>query len=904
MKRIKRVVITGLGVVAPTGIGKEAFWAACIAGRSGIRTITRFDASQLPTRIAGEVPDFDPSLLSLTSGEVQLLDRGTQFALAAAHLAIEDSGLLPTLQETQRERTGVFMGAAMSPGDEGEKMWIHFTGKGAHPPRLDNDAIDNAQSSATLLLSFAPANVIATRFSLHGPCAVFATGCSAGSDAIGQAYWAISQGQADTMLAGGSDSAINASGINVFSVMKALSTRNDAPEQASRPYDGQRDGFVMAEGAGVLVLEEREAALARHAHIYAEIIGFVSNTNAYHMTALPEDGQPLQALLRQAIEETGIEPERIGYINSHGSSTLFNERAETSAYKAVFGAQAYAIPISATKSMIGHTQGAASAIETIVTALALDHQHIPPTINQHYPDPHCDLDYVPNVARRATFDIALTHSSGFGGVNSALVLARASYPSSPPSVGAGDVEGLGGDACVARAGEHDTPAGEYDLSAGDTEITLRATQASPPNPTPPPPLRTTTQPPRRVVVTGLGIIAPNGNGKEAFWHAISNGVSGIEPVRRFSPLELPVQVAGEASDFEVERYLERKLANRTDRMTHLALAAAQEAIADARLIIEQEQPQRVGVVVANTMGGLDYVIHQIEALHVRGPRAMSAYTAIAWLQVANAGQIALRYGLQGYCKAPVNDLVGGLDALGIAYRAIQRGAADVIIGGGCEALLHPCMLLVLAQSGICAPGNDPRAYRPFDRRASGLILAEGAGICIMEEYEHAIRRGAPIYGELVGYAQTNDAHSLHVSPVNGSRYARAISSAMKEAGLSVADIGYFSLDGRATRDADAAEADALYRAFGPDLDTLPVSVPRSMLGHSFAAAGAIDTVTALLSLRHGAIPPTINCEQLDPHHRLRPIREPGTPLPSQAILLGGRSLNGSNSVLAIKKVEI
>ncbi|HEU0002752.1 MAG TPA: beta-ketoacyl-[acyl-carrier-protein] synthase family protein, partial [Ktedonobacteraceae bacterium] len=437
MKRFRRVVITGLGVVAPTGIGKEAFWSACLAGRSGIRHITRFDASQLLTRIAGEVPDFDPLPLGLTPAEIQILDRGTQFALSAANLAVEDSGLLATLDADQRERMGVFMGAAMCAGDEGEKMWIRFTDKGKHLPRLDSDrdAAYHVQSSSTLLLSFALANVIATHHSLHGPCAVFATGCSAGADAIGQAYWAIQEGYADKMLAGGSDSAITATGINVFSVMKALSTRNDAPEQASRPYDGQRDGFVMAEGAGVLVLEEREAALARHAHIYAEITGFVSNSNAYHMTALPEDGQPLQALLRQAMQETGIEPRHIGYINSHGSSTLFNERAETAAYKAVFGEHAYAIPISATKSMIGHTQGAASAIETLVTALALDRQHIPPTINQHHPDPQCDLDYVPNVARRASFDIAIAHSSGFGGVNSALVLARNVYD------GAGDHKG-------------------------------------------------------------------------------------------------------------------------------------------------------------------------------------------------------------------------------------------------------------------------------------------------------------------------------------------------------------------------------------------------------------------------------------------------------------------------------
>lgn len=226
------------------------------------------------------------------------------------------------------------------------------------------------------------------------------------------------------MLAGGSDSAITPMGINVFCVMKALSTRNDEPERASRPYYRDRDGFVMAEGAGVLLLEERELARARGAHIYAELIAFASNSNAYHMTALPENGEPLKQLLRQALDEASITPEQLGYINSHGSSTPYNEPIETAAYKATFGERAYHIPISATKSMIGHTQGAASAIEALLTALVLEQQVIPPTINQEQADPRCDLDYVPNVARRAAVDVALTHASGFGGVNNALVLAR------------------------------------------------------------------------------------------------------------------------------------------------------------------------------------------------------------------------------------------------------------------------------------------------------------------------------------------------------------------------------------------------------------------------------------------------------------------------------------------------
>jgi 3-oxoacyl-(acyl-carrier-protein) synthase len=842
--RIRRVVITGLGVIAPNGTGKDAFWQACISGRSGIGPITSFDASFLSTRIAGEVSVFDPLEFGLSSEEAATLDRGTSFALAAAHLALADGNLLYALDDSARESMGVYIGTAMPSVEEGEKIWMRLTSRGQHPPR-EVDARDIR--SDALIMSYTPGSAIAAHYGLHGPCASFATGCSAGADAIGQACWAIQESRAGRMLAGGSDSSINASGINVFSVMKALSVRNNAPEQASRPYDAGRDGFVMAEGAGVLLLEEREAALARGAHIYAEIIAFVSNSNAYHMTALPEDGLPLQSLLRQAMQEAGIAPRQLGYINSHGSSTPANERAETAAYKAVFGALARSIPISATKSMIGHTQGAASAIETIVTALALDRQLLPPTINQSASDPDCDLDYIPNHARPSQVEVALTHSSGFGGVNTALVLAKTSV--------------------LSRRGN------------------------------------TISHPSRRVVVTGLGVVAPNGTGKAAFWQATSRGISGIQPIRRFPTHDLPIQVAGEIKDFQVEDYIDRKLANRTDRMTHLALAAVDEAILDASLSLQEEAPHRVGAVIANTFGGVEYVVEQIQAMYARGARAMSAYAAIAWLQVANAGQVSLRYGLQGYCKVPINDTSGGLDALGIACRAIQRGAADVLIAGGCEAPLHPFVLLTLARSGLLALGSDPSAYRPFDCRACGLILAEGAGICILEEYDHALRRGAHIYGEIVGYDQTNDACTLHAPTIDGARYAQAISRAMQQGGLQASDIGYVSLDGRALPAADLAEADALARVFGSHLDTLPVSVPRTMLGHSFAAAGAIDTITALLALEYGVIPPTINSTQLSPLsplHRLSLVREPRRGAISSA-LIAGRSLSGVNSALALSR---
>ncbi len=405
---------------------------------------------------------------------------------------------------------------------------------------------------------------------------------------------------------------------------------------------------------------------------------------------------------------------------------------------------------------------------------------------------------------------------------------------------------------------------------------------------------------RRVVITGLGVVASNGIGKEAFWQATRQGTCGTTPLG-----ESPAWVAGSVTNFVAEEYADRKLVNRSDRMTHFALAAIQEALFDARIEMAQEQPQRVGAVIANTMGGVDYVLKQLHTLYTRGPRFVSAYTAIAWLNVANIGQAAIRYGIQGYCKTPVNDTAGGLNALGMAYHAIQRGAADVIFTGGCEAFLHPIVLHVMAQQGICTTSADPHAYRPFDRRAAGLILAEGAGICILESYEHAIRRNAPIYGEIVGYGQSNDAHGLLAPSSNGSYYARAIEAALYEGQIQPEDIAYFSLDGRAIPSADLGEVQALRQIFGPPLSQLPVSVPRTMTGHSYAASGAIDAITALLALKHRFIPPTLHCEDLDPQYELNLIRHEAHPFSSQAntVVLGARGIGGINVVLALKKVD-
>ena len=408
---------------------------------------------------------------------------------------------------------------------------------------------------------------------------------------------------------------------------------------------------------------------------------------------------------------------------------------------------------------------------------------------------------------------------------------------------------------------------------------------------------------RRAIITGLGVVAANGIGTEAFWDATSLGISGIRPISRFSTADMLMSVAGEVSDFVIGDYIERKLANRTDRSTQYALAAVQEAVQDAALVFADENRQRVGAVIASTLGGMEYVLQQFQALYMRGLRAMSAYTTIAWLQVANVGQASIHYGIQGYCKTPTHDAVGGLDAIGLAYRAIRRGVADVIIAGGCEDLLEPTVLLTFAHTGDCVLGDDPNAYRPFDRRAAGLILGEGAGICILEDYEHARQRGAPIYGEIVGFGQTNDAHGLRAPSSDGRHYARAIRLAMQEGEVDPRDIAYFSLDGRAFPASDDGEGEALQLVFGENLEQLPVTVPRTMLGHSYGAAGTIDAITALLALRHGLIPPTINCEQLNPDYRLNLVQKEARTLVGSTVLLGGRGVGGANVVLAIKKVE-
>jgi len=406
------VAVTGIGLVTPLGVGRAVNWERLIQGRSGIGPITRFDTTKFATRIAGECREFDP-LAFIDKKEVRKMDRFIQLGLAAAQLAVDDAAI--PLELLAGERCGVHVGSGIGGIGSIEEWHSVLLEKGpdrVSPFFLISTIINEA------------AGQISIRFRAKGPNMASVTACASSTHAVGDSARIIARGDADIMITGGAEAPITPLGTAGFSAMRALSERNDEPERASRPFDAKRDGFVMAEGAGILILEEMEAALRRKAVIYAEVVGYGMTGDAYHVTAPAIDGDGAIRAMRAALQDAGVDPSEVAYINAHGTSTPFNDKIETTAIKAVFGEHASKIGVNSTKSMTGHLLGATGAVEAGYTALCLHHQIMPPTINYENPDPECDLDYVPNKARPADVQYGLSNSFGFGGTNGSLLLKR------------------------------------------------------------------------------------------------------------------------------------------------------------------------------------------------------------------------------------------------------------------------------------------------------------------------------------------------------------------------------------------------------------------------------------------------------------------------------------------------
>ncbi|MGQ9832344.1 MAG: beta-ketoacyl-ACP synthase II [Candidatus Villigracilaceae bacterium] len=408
----KRVVVTGLGCVSPLGHSPEETWQALIAGKSGIGPITRFDASRHKTKFAAEVKGFDAAAL-FGPREARRMDRVTQFVLASALQAVQSSGL--DLAAENRDRIGVLIGSGIGGiGTILEQVEVLRT---RGPERVSPFLVP-------MMIADASAGIIAIHLGLRGPNLAISTACATGSNAIGEATEIIRRGSADVMLAGASEASIVDVVMAGLNVMTALSTRNDDPQRASRPFDRDRDGFVMGEGAAVLLLESLDHALARRAPVLAEVSGYGTCDDAYHISAPAENGAGAALCMQLALEDAGLRPDEIGYLNAHGTSTLLNDKAETAAIKTVFGKQAYSLPISSTKSMTGHLLGASGALEAMICVQVLQHNLLPPTMNYTTPDPDCDLDYVPNAPRRAQPRHVMSNSFGFGGHNAVLIFSR------------------------------------------------------------------------------------------------------------------------------------------------------------------------------------------------------------------------------------------------------------------------------------------------------------------------------------------------------------------------------------------------------------------------------------------------------------------------------------------------
>ena len=408
-----RVVITGLGAVTPIGIGKDEFWKGLLEGKNGIEKITRFDASEYGAQIAGEVKDFDPAAF-IDKKEAKRMDRYAQFAVAASKLAIEDAGL--ELEKENCDRIGTYIGAGIGGIETMHSQYEKLFAKG--PSRISPFFIP-------MMIANLATGHVAIQFGLHGPSECVVTACATGTNCIGDAFRVIQRGDADAMLAGGTEACISPAAVAGFAAMKALCMdHNDDPAHASRPFDKNRSGFVMGEGAGVVMLESLEHAKARGAHIYAEVVGYGANSDAYHMTSPAPHGTYQAKCMQLALDDAGMKASEVDYVNAHGTSTHLNDEGESEAIKAVWGEAAKDVSVSSIKSMTGHLLGAAGGVEAIATALTVENDMMPPTVNYETPDEGLDLDYVPNQAKAKTVRAAMSNSFGFGGHNACLLLKK------------------------------------------------------------------------------------------------------------------------------------------------------------------------------------------------------------------------------------------------------------------------------------------------------------------------------------------------------------------------------------------------------------------------------------------------------------------------------------------------
>lgn len=815
----QRVVVTGIGVIAPVGLDPKQFWESVSNGISGLRKVQSLDTTGYGSNYGGEVQGFNFD--SVKDLEPPSTDRAISFALAAGRQAIQLSGL--SLEEVEHNRFGVILGTCMGGMRQGEEWHRQLLTKG------------HAETDHNLLLAYqfyAPTDAVSAAFKLYGPKTTISTACAAGANAIGYAADMIRFNRADYMLAGGTEEL-------AYMAYGGFSSLQSLAEKPCRPYANHRSGLTLGEGAGIVVLERLDKALARGAKIYAEIMGYGLSIDGYHPTAPHPEGKGAARAVRMALNESGLEPSAVQYINGHGTGTPKNDIAETNAIKAAFGEQAYQIPVSSTKSMLGHSLGAAGAIEGITTILAVENQFVPPTASYDEADPELDLDYVPNKGRPAKIDTAISNSFAFGGNN--CVVAYGRYTGQP----------------------------KY---GPDTEF-------------------------KRVVVTGIGMISSAGLGKEAFWEAISTGQSCIRPITSFDASAYSCQVAGDIPAFDAKQFLSPKDMRRMDLSTKYALITSKLALQDAKLEVTDENRERVGIIAGTGNGPAEAATQFHRPLIEEGPAG--ANPAIFPNTVFNAapGQVAIHLQLNGVTSTLTAERASSAHALAYAFDLLRRGLNDAVL---CPAMEEFHEVNLAGVTGLKLASETPR---PFDSQRNGYTPSGGAITLVLETLDSAQARGAHIYGEILSYGMSSDGVPTGGHDISGVQVGRAIQNALDEAGIQPQELDYICASANGDRASDLSEARGISAALGDYATKVPVSTIKATLGEPFAVAGAFNVAAGLLAFHHDVLPPTLGLEQAAPGCKLNHVTGAAQPAHINTFLANSVACGGNNVSLLLRRYE-
>ena len=813
----QRVVVTGLGIISPVGLNSTAFWNSISAGISGIRPVQGLNTNGFGSRLGGEVLDYDFEAIQPLLPDYA--DRSAYFAVGAGLQALEDCGL--KLTDLDTNRFGVVLGTCMGgmrKGEEWHRQWR----------MLGGDRTDHSQLLGYQFYSSTDA--LSAAFKLHGPKTTISTACAAGANAIGLAFDFIRNGQAEYMLAGGTDTLANIAYAG-FTSLQSLSA------EPCRPYSENRDGLSLGEGAGVLVLERLDLALARGATIYAEILGYGLSIDGYHPTAPHPQGIGAAHAIRATLKDSGLVPEQVQYVNGHGTGTPKNDIAETNAIKAALGETAYKIPISSTKSMIGHTLGAAGAMEGIATILAIYHQFVPPTANYEANDPEMGLDYVPNQGRPAKLDVAISNSFAFGGNNAVVAYGR--YTGEP-----------------------------------------RYKEATPNN---------------RVVITGIGMISTAGLGVEPFWKAVLEGNSCIRPITAYDTTDYKCKMGGEIPAFDAKQFIAARDMRRMDTSSKYAIITSKMAFADAAFPITDENRHRVGVVAATGSGPAEAAVQFFDPLLEGGPAAANPAIFPNTVFNAAAGQIAIHLQLQGCTSTITADRTSSAHAIGYSYDLLKRGLNDAIV---CVSMDEFHEAGLAGYTGLNLVSETPR---PFDKDRDGFAPSGGAVALVLETLESAQARGANIYGEIGGYGMSSDAVHTGEQDVHGEHLARAIRQALESSQVAPEELDCIFASANGQRASDLSEAQAIKLALGDATDKVPVSSIKGTIGEPYGSTGSFNVVAGLMALRDLQIPPTLGLSKPGPGCKLSHVTDEPLDIYARNFLANSVACGGNNVSLLVKR---